>query len=81
MYLDHQQNHRGQTIAAVYSGRPVQGATVSTPLRWNEVKQGWDRSRFTMRTVPARVEELGDLFAGALGKGIDLKACSRKLEA
>lgn len=79
IYLDHQQNHRGQTIAAPYSVRPMPGATVSTPLRWNEVKIGMDRSRFTLRTIPARVERLGDLFWDVLGKGIDLKTCRRKL--
>lgn len=81
LYVDHLQNRQGQTLACAYSVRPVAGATVSTPLAWKEVVLGLDRTRFTLRTVPARVEKMGDLFKGVSGKGIDLKKCLRALEA
>src|SRR5205814_7915481 len=59
VYLDFLQNRHGQTLAAPYSVRPSPGAPVSTPLLWKEVGPGLDPSAFTIRTVPARMEQLG----------------------
>ena len=71
--VDYAQNSHGRTTAAVYSVRPRPGATVSTPLLWEEVEAGQIRPRdFTIRTVPARVEEVGDLFAPVLVGGQEL---------
>ncbi|MDQ3101928.1 MAG: non-homologous end-joining DNA ligase [Bacteroidota bacterium] len=81
LYLDYLQNRKGQTLASAYSVRPVEGATVSTPLDWSEVRPGLDKNSFTMRTIPSRVERRGDLFSGVLGKGLDLKKCLKALEA
>lgn len=79
IYLDFLQNRRGQTMAAPYCVRPAPGATVSTPLRWSEVRKGLDPSRFTLRTVPARLKRLGDLWADIDSKAIDVEACLKKL--
>ncbi|MBP6389779.1 MAG: DNA ligase D [Flavobacteriales bacterium] len=80
IYLDHLQNRKGQTIASVYSIRPKPGATVSTPLKWSEVRIGLDPKAFTMRTVPERTEKLGDLFKPMLGKsGFDLRKVTAAL--
>src|SRR5581483_9558356 len=49
IYLDYLQNRKGQTIAAPYSVRPHPGATVSTPLEWDEVKKGLDPGDFTIK--------------------------------
>ena len=81
VYLDFLQNRGGQTLAAPYSIRPRPGATVSTPLRWEEVKIGLNPRDFDLRTVPSRVARLGDLFGAALGPGIDLEKCLEKLLA
>ncbi len=81
IYLDYLQNSRGQTIASVYSLRPKIGATVSTPLDWNEVKKGLTPRQFTIHNLPDRVQKKGDLFKGILGKGIDLKKCLKNLGA
>jgi bifunctional non-homologous end joining protein LigD len=75
VYLDFLQNRGGQTLAAPYSVRPRPGATVSTPLRWQEVKVGLDLRDFTISTMLSRVERVGDLFEGVLGPGIDLEKC------
>jgi bifunctional non-homologous end joining protein LigD len=80
IYMDYLQNRRGQTIASVYSLRPKAGATVSTPLLWEEVKKGLSPKEFTIHNTLERIEKVGDLFKGVLGKGIDLKKCIAKLE-
>jgi bifunctional non-homologous end joining protein LigD len=46
--------------------RPRRGAPVSTPLRWEEVNEELDPTRFTMEVVRRRIEEHGDLFEGVL---------------
>jgi bifunctional non-homologous end joining protein LigD len=80
VYLDFLQNKPGQTLAAPYSIRPRPGATVSAPLKWEEVKPGLDPGRFTIATMPGRLEHIGDLFSGVLGPGIDLEQCIENLE-
>ena len=62
IFLDHNQNVRGKNMASVYSLRPLPGATVSTPLRWDEL-DGVYPADFTIDVVPDRVERLGDFWA------------------
>jgi bifunctional non-homologous end joining protein LigD len=81
IYLDYLQNNIGQSLAAVYSVRPKPGATVSTPLRWDEVKKGLHPSAFTIRTVPDRLNQLGDIFGGILGAGVNLDDCMERLRS
>jgi bifunctional non-homologous end joining protein LigD len=64
--IDSNQNGEGKTIASVYSVRPHPGAPVSTPLRWDEVKEGLDPRGFTMDAVLGRIDSHGDLFEGVL---------------
>ncbi len=63
VFVDYNQNARDHTIAAAYSVRGVPAATVSTPLRWDEIDSA-EPLDLTLRTVPARFEALGDLHAG-----------------
>ncbi|MFG3618190.1 non-homologous end-joining DNA ligase [Nocardia sp. NPDC047654] len=63
LFVDYNQNARDHTIAAAYSVRGVPAATVSTPVRWDEIPD-IDPRDFTMASVPARFAELGDLHAG-----------------
>jgi bifunctional non-homologous end joining protein LigD len=74
MYIDTNQNGFGKTIASVYSIRPVPGATVSTPVSWDEVAGGIDPGVFTMAQVAARIQNGTDLFAGVLRRDQDLAA-------
>jgi bifunctional non-homologous end joining protein LigD len=60
--VDYNQNAWGRTLASVYSVRPRPDATVSTPVTWDEVAHGFRISNFTMRNVPQRVNDLGDLY-------------------
>ena len=72
--VDANQNGPGKTTASVYSVRPRAGASVSTPLRWDEVVSGLDIQSFTMDVVLERVRRDGDLFARVLGGGQSLGA-------
>jgi bifunctional non-homologous end joining protein LigD len=80
VYIDFGQNGRGQTVVAPFSARPLPGAPVSCPLRWEEVTARLDPARFTIKTAPARFEKLGDPLAPVLKGRIDVAAALRKLE-
>jgi bifunctional non-homologous end joining protein LigD len=60
--VDYNQNAWGRTLASVYSVRPTERASVSTPVRWSEVERGFEVDEFRMDNVPARVRRLGDLW-------------------
>ena len=59
VFIDYNQNARDRTIASAYSVRPTPDARVSCPLSWDEVP-GVEPQALTMRTVPARIKEIGD---------------------
>jgi len=63
LFVDYNQNARDHTMAAAYSVRGLPRATVSTPIRWDEVDDV-EPGDCTMATVPARFASLGDLHAG-----------------
>lgn len=63
LFVDPSQNDYADTLACVYSVRPHRHPTVSTPLDWKEVKGTLDPGKFTMDTLPERLEKKGDLFA------------------
>lgn len=63
VYLDAVQNGRGKTLPSPYSLRAVPGAHVSAPVTWEELRGGVTPDRFTLRTMRARMEAAGDLFA------------------
>jgi len=60
--VDYNQNAWGRTLASVYSVRPTEAATVSTPVTWAEVERGFEVEDFRLDNVPARVRRLGDLW-------------------
>jgi bifunctional non-homologous end joining protein LigD len=64
VFIDHNMNRSGANISAVYSLRPEAGATVSTPLLWEEVDAGVTPQDFRIDNVWERFEKLGDLFEG-----------------
>lgn len=72
IYIDVPRNSPKQTIAAPYCVRPRPHALVSTPLEWSEVNAELNPGHFDMRSVPARVKEIGDIFKPVLGRGVNL---------
>ncbi|MEU5237343.1 non-homologous end-joining DNA ligase [Streptomyces lydicus] len=62
VFVDYNQMARDRTIASAYSLRARPRATVSTPLRWEELSDAAPED-FDLRTVPPRFAELGDVHA------------------
>jgi DNA ligase D-like protein (predicted polymerase) len=63
VFVDYNQNAKDRTVASAYSIRPVPHARVSTPLTWDEVP-GCEPEAFTITTVPDRLAQMGDPWAG-----------------
>jgi len=66
--VDYNQNAWGRTLASVYSVRPKDRPTVSTPLKWSELERGVALDDFRIDNVPARVRRLGDLYKPLVAK-------------
>lgn len=62
IFVDYNQTARDRTIASAYSVRPNQYATVSAPLRWDELDDVTPRD-FDIVTMRTRFAELGDPHA------------------
>jgi bifunctional non-homologous end joining protein LigD len=62
VFVDYNQNAKDRTVASAYSVRPLPDARVSTPLTWDEVPS-CDPAAFTIDTVPARFDRIGDPWA------------------
>jgi len=68
--LDYTQNVSNKTLVAPYSPRAEPGAPVSAPISWDELDDPALRpDGFTIRTMPDRIAERGDLFRPVLAEG------------
>jgi DNA ligase D-like protein (predicted polymerase) len=70
VFIDYNQNAKDRTVASAYSVRPKPDARVSAPLTWDEI-DSCDPADFTIETMPARFEKIGDRH-----KDIDKHPCS-----
>jgi bifunctional non-homologous end joining protein LigD len=74
VYVDYLQNIEGKSLACAYSARASEYAGASTPLTWKEIDEGVDPRDFTIRTLPARLAKVGDLWAPLMkDTGVDLR--------
>jgi bifunctional non-homologous end joining protein LigD len=58
IYLDYLRNERGATAIAAYSTRARPGATVATPLSWDELSSSSRPDQFNTRTLPGRLKAI-----------------------
>jgi len=79
VFVDYNQNARDHTVRCAYSVRGVAEATVSTPIRWDELDDARPGD-FTIATVPARFAALGDLHAGIDEAVFDLDELLRRAD-
>jgi len=59
VFLDYNQNAKDRTTCSAYSIRPLPDARVSAPLRWEEIPD-CEPGDFTVLTMPARLQAIGD---------------------
>jgi bifunctional non-homologous end joining protein LigD len=82
IFVDTGRNGGGATCAAVYAVRPRPGAPVSAPCTWQEVESEVVGPRtFTLRTMAARLGEVGDLWRDLEAQRQSLGAPMKALEA
>ena len=73
IYVDTGRNGYSATVAAAYAVRARAGAPVSAPCTWDELASGAVGPRaFTLRTMPARLDAVGDLWADLYANAVAL---------
>ena len=80
IFLDYLRNDRMSTAVAVLSPRARDGATVSMPLTWPQVKSDLDPRRYTLRSVPALLAKT-KAWQGYEEAASSIKAAVKKLTA
>jgi bifunctional non-homologous end joining protein LigD len=78
IFLDYLRNDRMSTAVGVLSPRARDGATVSMPLIWAQVKADLDPKRFTVRTVPSLLAKT-KAWQGYDDAASSIKAAMKKL--
>jgi bifunctional non-homologous end joining protein LigD len=71
VFFDYNQNARGKTVASVLSARPTVSATVSMPVKWNDLDR-LHPTDFTILNVPEILRKNGDPWSDILRNKQDL---------
>jgi bifunctional non-homologous end joining protein LigD len=80
IYVDVGRNGYSATFAAAYAVRAKTGAPVSAPCTWEEVESGEvGPQTFSLRTMSARIEGVGDLWADMLKRRRSLRTATSRL--
>ncbi len=79
--IDVTQNSEGRPLAAVYCARAFPQATVSAPVSARELRSGLDPGAFTIKTMPGRVKQKGDLWADFWNRRQRIEPAVAKLSA
>jgi bifunctional non-homologous end joining protein LigD len=81
IFVDTGRNGQGATFAAVYALRPKPGAPVSAPCTWAEIESGAvGPQTFTLRTMSARLAQVGELWRALHGRPHSLRDATTALE-
>ena len=80
IFVDTGRNLPGATFAAVYAVRPRPGAPVSAPCTWQELERATVAPQsFALRTMAARIDDVGELWSGMDQRRCSLRAATEKL--
>ena len=79
--VDTGRNGYSATFAAAYAVRAKPGAPVSAPCTWDELQRGEAGPRsFTLRTMAARIEAVGDVWGDMRKRGRSLKRAVAQIQ-
>jgi bifunctional non-homologous end joining protein LigD len=80
IFIDTGRNGYGATYAAPYAIRPKPHAPVSAPCTWAEIEDGTvGPQTFDLRTMPARLAAVGDLWGTPAERGQSLHGPTEQL--
>jgi bifunctional non-homologous end joining protein LigD len=80
IFLDVLRNAYSASAVAPWAIRARPGAPVATPIEWEELEAGANPRDFTVTSIPARIAEKGDPWAGMLRRARSLRPRRRKLD-